>query len=66
MLYRPPGAETDARSVHQTLPFRVSQEEVSGMGDRGNIPALAASLQIEHASVVVSLELLLRFTIDFM
>lgn len=32
MLFRPPGAEeggVDARSVHQTLPLRVSQEQVS-------------------------------------
>ncbi|CAN0049130.1 unnamed protein product, partial [Sphacelaria rigidula] len=28
MLYRPPGAEEDRRSIHQALPLRVSQQEV--------------------------------------
>ena len=31
MLYHPAGAEEDARNLHQTLPLRVSQEEVRGV-----------------------------------
>lgn len=61
MLYRPASAEdrgVDARSVHQTLPLRVSQEEVKiAQGGGGFILAwfvfgvFVSSRHVFHASI---------------
>ena len=50
MLYRPASAEdrgVDARSVHQTLPLRVSQEEVRKTDRHAAAAAAAANLWVQ-------------------